>query len=635
MPLRDAEVERRRPRQRAPRAPARQPGHAAARFAARDRRRAGATAAPSAARSRCWSSAHRVSSTISPGGRPVCRSVSSACCRITTAAAWSTTARRSALAPPLAQHSLRGHRGQPLVDQPHRHRRHPARRARAAKARDLRRGRSLAAGQRPGQPDDHLHAPRLRDGSPGDPRRGRPCRGARSRPGVASNPDGSLRATPIRASPTSTPSRTPRPHPASRRPRRPRSRTSASASSTREASVPPPWATSSLPPPLPPTSGPRRRTSSLALEPALAGLVVDRATTDDLAVGDADDHHHPGPARGQPAADVERQPAHVAGAGAVGAVGDHADAADVRRRRPRARRPPRAAAARRTRSISFSAARSRSTMSSTRSGSSSGRDLERLGELGDQHVLAGQEPVGVGADQRLDPAYAGADRRLAEQLDHAELAGAAGVGAAAQLAGPVADRDHPHLVAVLLAEQRHRAGLRRASSWVITSACTSRSASTTSLTRASTSGSTDVRHRAGGGEVEPEPARGVLRAGLGGGLAERLAERLVHHVGRGVRAARSTGAARRRPAPAPRAPTVTSPASDRRLVHDQPGDRRLHVEDLDPGAVAELDHALVGELAAALGVERGAVEDQLDLVALAGRLRPRRRRRRCRGPAPR
>ena len=90
-----------------------------------------------------------------------------------------------------------------------------------------------------------------------------------------------------------------------------------------------------------------------------------------------------------------------------------------------------------------------------------GAHLERLGELGDEHVLAGQEPVGVGADERLDPAYAGADRGLAEQLDHAELAGAAGVRAAAELARPVADRDDAHLVAVLLAEQRHRAGLHR------------------------------------------------------------------------------------------------------------------------------------------------------------------------------
>ena len=190
-----------------------------------------------------------------------------------------------------------------------------------------------------------------------------------------------------------------------------------------------------------------------------------------------------------------------------------------------------------------------------------GPRLERLAELGDEHVLARQEPVGVAADQRLDAAYAGADRRLAEQLDHAELAGAAGVRAAAELARPVADRDHAHLVAVLLAEQRHRAGLRPPRPGVMISACTPRSASTRSLTRASTSAITD----AGTAPVAEKSKRNRPGAfsepGLGRGLAERLAERLVHHVGRGVRAADRACAARRRRATAPRAPTVTSPLS--------------------------------------------------------------------------
>ena len=74
-----------------------------------------------------------------------------------------------------------------------------------------------------------------------------------------------------------------------------------------------------------------------------------------------------------------------------------------------------------------------------------GPHLEHLGELADEHVLAGEEAVRVDADQRLDPAHAGADRRLAEQLDQAELAGARGVRAAAQLAGVVADLDDAHL----------------------------------------------------------------------------------------------------------------------------------------------------------------------------------------------
>ena len=128
--------------------------------------------------------------------------------------------------------------------------------------------------------------------------------------------------------------------------------------------------------------------------------------------------------------------------------------------------------------------------------------------------------------------------------------------------------------------------------------------------------STDARHRAGRGEVEPEPARGVLRARLGGGVTERLAERLVHHVGRRVRAADRAAALDVDDRPAPCAPTVTSPDSTFAWCTIRPGDRRLHVEHLDPGTVAELDHALVGELTAALGVERRAVEHELDLVAL-------------------
>ena len=64
-------------------------------------------------------------------------------------------------------------------------------------------------------------------------------------------------------------------------------------------------------------------------------------------------------------------------------------------------------------------------------------------------------------------------------------------------------------------------------------------------------------------------------------------------------------------------PDRTSPTWTRPRCTIRPGHRRLHVADLDDGTVVELDHARVGELAAALGVERGAVEDDLDLVALA------------------
>ncbi len=190
----------------------------------------------------------------------------------------------------------------------------------------------------------------------------------------------------------------------------------------------------------------------------------------------------------------------------------------------------------RTRSISFSAVRSRSTRSWTRSGSSSGRALSASLKLRDEDVLARQEAVGVAADERLHASYAGPDGRLAEQLDHAELAGPAGVRAAAELARPVADGDHADLVAVLLAEQRHRPGPARlvlAHDLGVHGEVGEHEVVDPGL---------DVGHRrrgdgTGRGEVEAEPAGRVLRARLGRGVAERLAERLVHHVGRGVRAA--------------------------------------------------------------------------------------------------
>ncbi len=125
------------------------------------------------------------------------------------------------------------------------------------------------------------------------------------------------------------------------------------------------------------------------------------------------------------------------------------------------------------------------------------------------------------------------------------------------------------------------------------------------------------RHR--GGEVEPEAARRVLRARLGRGVAQRLTERLVDHVGGRVRAAD-------RATPLDVDERVGLLADQHLagehldLVHDEAADRRLDVEDLEPRPVAELEDALVGELAAALGVERRPVEDQLDLVPLARRV---------------
>ena len=54
--------------------------------------------------------------------------------------------------------------------------------------------------------------------------------------------------------------------------------------------------------------------------------------------------------------------------------------------------------------------------------------------------------------QRLHPAHAGRHAALGDQLEQADIAGAANVGAAAQL-DRVAHLHHPHPVAVFLAEQ--------------------------------------------------------------------------------------------------------------------------------------------------------------------------------------
>ena len=154
-----------------------------------------------------------------------------------------------------------------------------------------------------------------------------------------------------------------------------------------------------------------------------------------------------------------------------------------------------------------------------------------------------------------------------------------------------------------------------ASAWLITSACTDRSSSTTSLTRASTSRITDAgtapvaekskRKRPGAFSepawvaVSPSASRNALWTMWVAVWAREIERR---------RSVSTTAWA-----PTPQRDLA---AEHPRLVDDQPGDRRLHVEHLDPGAVGELDDALVGQLTTALGVERRAVEHQLDLVAL-------------------
>src|SRR4029079_15038201 len=74
-------------------------------------------------------------------------------------------------------------------------------------------------------------------------------------------------------------------------------------------------------------------------------------------------------------------------------------------------------------------------------------------------VALAQESDALGAGDRLDAAHVRRARALRQDLEQPDLRGRAHVRAAAELArvGAVADLDHAHDAAVLLAEQRGRA----------------------------------------------------------------------------------------------------------------------------------------------------------------------------------
>src|SRR5581483_2776592 len=79
---------------------------------------------------------------------------------------------------------------------------------------------------------------------------------------------------------------------------------------------------------------------------------------------------------------------------------------------------------------------------------------ERGGDLAQRLFLLAHKGFGAGTGDDLDAAEAGADRALAHDLEQSDVAGAAHMGAAAELgremrlaAGIVAHRDDAHLVA--------------------------------------------------------------------------------------------------------------------------------------------------------------------------------------------
>ena len=86
-------------------------------------------------------------------------------------------------------------------------------------------------------------------------------------------------------------------------------------------------------------------------------------------------------------------------------------------------------------------------------------DPELLGEPRHQLVAIHDPAVRLQSGDRFDTANAGRDACLRDDLEQADLPGAAHMRPSAQLETHARDHDRPHDIPVLLTEQRHRAGL--------------------------------------------------------------------------------------------------------------------------------------------------------------------------------
>ena len=142
----------------------------------------------------------------------------------------------------------------------------------------------------------------------------------------------------------------------------------------------------------------------------------------------------------------------------------------------------------------------------------------------------------------------------------------------------------------------------RASSSVVSNVCTAVFANTARLTSCSIRSRSSPRQLARVGEVEAELVGPHGRAGLRDVVAEHLAERRLEQMrGRVVRHRREADAPRDDRADAIAGGEALA-AKDERLVAVEP----VRVDELGPrpGVVVALDPALVGDLAAARGVER-------------------------------
>ena len=244
----------------------------------------------------------------------------------------------------------------------------------------------------------------------------------------------------------------------------------------------------------------------------------------------------------------------------------------------------------------------------------SGSVRSRAAASASRSLALGHAVEGAGAGDGLDPAGVRADGRLGDDGDGADHAEGADVGAAAQLDRVGPGPDHPDPLAVLVAEEgqgAHGLGLglggllhddRRVGQHV-------------GVGQAVTAAQLLGGDGAVVAEVEAQPVGGHQRALLADLVAEHGPQGGVEQVGAGVVAAQGVT-----PGPVDGGQGVLAGedlAGDRGPVGGQAGQGRHGVVD-EGGARLGDDGADVAHLAAALGVERGAVEEDLHLAGALG-----------------